>query len=296
LPKKRGEMRGKDVRQGFLEVPIMKLLKTIMKIVIFMGVWAAAFYAAAYFSIPWLAYRGAAPATLELSRGALALVSAVVIICLGTLAVDGRKGFPQRVKRPGRDVLLGLFAGVFWVGTTFLLFTITDSIFPGETLWPDFISLWALAVLCNVLTQELILRGCVYAAVARSYGAAAAIAVSSLVSLLVQGDAFANGAVSVLFTVSAAALYGVMRHYTGGLLAPVITHLIWNLTGGLVFGLVDLGAQYPTIFAKEISGEDVISGGSAGFEGSVLSIIFCLLLIDFVVLLLGGGAKSPEND
>jgi membrane protease YdiL (CAAX protease family) len=273
----------------------MKLLKTIVKIVIFMGVWVTVFYTTTAFAIPWLEYREAPPAVLELGRGALALVSAVVIIRLEILILDDRKGFPKIVKRPGRDVLLGLFVGAFWVGTTFLLFSVTDSIFPGEKSWPDFIYLWVLAVLCNVLTQELILRGYVYTAVARSYGTAAAIAVSSLVSLLVQGDAFVNGAVAVIFTVSAAALYGVMRHYTGGMLAPFIAHLIWNLTGGLVLGLVDLGAQYPRMVEGDRAGADVISGGSAGFEGSVLSIIFCLLMIDFVIFL-GDDAKSPEND
>ncbi|MDR1068233.1 MAG: CPBP family intramembrane metalloprotease [Clostridiales Family XIII bacterium] len=273
----------------------MKLVKTIAKIVVFVGVWAAAFYAASYFAVPWLEYRDAAPATVEVCRGALALLIAAVIACLAILIFDGRKGFPKLVKRPLRDALLGLFAGAFWVGVTFLLFTITDSIFPAGTSWPDFVSLWALAVLLNVLTQELILRGFVYTAVARNYGAAAAIAVSSLVSLLAQGDAFENGAVAVIFAVSAAALYGVMRQYTGGLLAPVITHLIWNLVGGLAFGLVDLGGQFPKIFQEDISGEDIISGGSAGFEGSVLSIIVCILLIDFVILL-GDGAKSREDD
>jgi membrane protease YdiL (CAAX protease family) len=273
----------------------MKLVITIAKIVLFIGIWAAILYAGNQLIFAHIDTDIVSAAFFEFLRQAYALTAAIVIICIGILSFDGIHGFPKIVKRPWRDIILGLFVGVFWVAVTFILFHITDSIFPSDWTFPSLVAVWALAVALNVLTQEIILRGYVYTVVSRRYGAVAAIAVSSVVSLAVQGGVFTHGALPIIFTVAAAVLYGILRYYTKGLLAPVLTHAIWNLVGGLGLGLVNIGQGYPTIYAENVVGEDMISGGSTGFEGSALSVIVCILLIDLVAILIADASHRKSN-
>jgi membrane protease YdiL (CAAX protease family) len=210
---------------------------------------------------------------------------AFFIICAGISFTYGSANFGILSKRPLPDALLGLFVGVFWVGATFVLFLITDSVFAGGHETPDYLACWAVAIFLNVLTQELILRGYIYTAVSRGYGAASAIAVSSLISLAVQGGIVQGGAAPIIFAVCASALYGSLRYYTGGLLAPFMAHLMWDLVGGFVLGLANLDSSFPRIFTEYIAGEDIISGGRAGFEGSALSVIICIALIDLIYIM-----------
>jgi membrane protease YdiL (CAAX protease family) len=269
----------------------MKLFVVAAKIIVFIGVWTALLYAGSLLTFNRLHEEVSDPALFEFLRQSYALTITLIVVVLGILIIDDGNGFPKIVKRPWRDLLLGLFMGIFWSGITFLLFLITDSIYFGEWLLPSRLTVWVLAVLLNVLTQEIILRGYVYTVVSRGYGAFAAITVSSLISLLVQGETFANGAIAVIFTVSVSVLYGILRYYTSGLLAPVITHLIWNLVGGLGLGLVNLGDDYPSIYAENVVGANMLSGGSAGFEGSALSVIVCILLIDLVAILIADASR-----
>lgn len=271
------------------------LLITTVRILCFLALWAALFYGGTRALELLTDGSGLVPAGFELCRQAIACAVAFLIICGAALVTNGRSGFPKLAKRPLRSALLGLFAGVFWVGVTFILFFVTDSVFADAREIPDYFFVWAAAVLVNVLTQELILRGYVYTVVSREYGAVSAIAVSSLVSLAVQGDAIANGAAAIIFTVCASALYGALRYYTKGLLAPVITHLIWDLAAGLVLGLVNLGQDYPVIISQSVVGEDIISGGRAGFEGSALAIIVCIALIDLIYLLINDRAADAKT-
>ena len=89
------------------------------------------------------------------------------------------------------------------------------------------VPLLVLVTAVNGVAEELFFRGALYAAVPR-YPAAVTSAAYALATLATGNPALAFAAVLL------AVLVGLERRATGGIQAPIITHLVWSLTMLLV--------------------------------------------------------------
>ncbi len=77
-------------------------------------------------------------------------------------------------------------------------------------------------------------------------------------------------------------LASLLLIYTKSLLAPIIVHFVWNGIGGLVLGLVSLDSGYPSLWNSVMSRNDLLSGGSAKLDGSMIVLFVNVLLIAFM--------------
>lgn len=59
-------------------------------------------------------------------------------------------------------------------------------------------------------------------------------------------------------------------------------HLTWNYFQGPVFGFEVSGIETQSIVNQTISGSDLITGGSFGFEGSILATFIIIGMILFL--------------
>ena len=66
---------------------------------------------------------------------------------------------------------------------------------------------------------------------------------------------------------------------TGSLIAPVIMHAVWNIVGAIILGGVSLADDYPHMLNTTFSGSMLLSGGACKIEGSVIVLIWNILLI-----------------
>ncbi|GAA0644717.1 CPBP family intramembrane metalloprotease [Kutzneria viridogrisea] len=82
---------------------------------------------------------------------------------------------------------------------------------------------WVLATtLANGLAEELFFRGAVYEAVQDKHPVALSTALYALATAATRNPAL------VLASLVMGALFAVQRRVTGGVLAPVVTHLVWS--------------------------------------------------------------------
>ncbi|WP_246136537.1 CPBP family intramembrane glutamic endopeptidase [Leekyejoonella antrihumi] len=82
----------------------------------------------------------------------------------------------------------------------------------------------ALITAANGVAEELYFRGALYAGVGRRH----AVAVTTVIYILVTA---ASGVVLLSFAAAVLGLVvGLQRRVTGGILGPVITHLVWSLS------------------------------------------------------------------
>ncbi|MDR1953169.1 MAG: CPBP family intramembrane metalloprotease [Clostridiales Family XIII bacterium] len=236
------------------------------------------------------------PALAEIWWQALSFLSLLVVSTLFTRGIERGKLRINLSANLPRDLALGILVGCLWIGGTVGLLAITDSISFGERQLVSQIVLWIIAVLINAIMQEYLIHGYMFALLGSKCGNLVAVSVTAVLFAALNVRALENGTISILFTFAASTLLALLRIHTRGLLAPIITHFIWNFVGGLVIGGVFLGENYPTVWPETLSGVDIISGGNLKFEGSGLALLVTIVLIDLMVILIGDDREKRKAE
>ena len=173
------------------------------------------------------------PATLV-----LALVWTVGAFASGPLHL-GREAHPSghHVRPVVAPILVGLgLAGVFVAGALVVReIDLLDSYVRSVLDYADegSITLLVLVTVVNGIAEELFFRGAVYAAVTQHPVPVTTLAYT--VATLATGNLMLGFAAVVL-----GAVVGLQRRATGGILAPILTHVTWSLS--MLFAL-------PVLFA-----------------------------------------------
>jgi membrane protease YdiL (CAAX protease family) len=180
-----------------------------------------------------------------------------------------------------RDTVMGVATGAMWIGVALLTLKLMGILTIGGKAAVPFLVVFVVALLLNAVTQELLVRGYLFSYLARKHGTLAAIVPTTLLFTLLHGGAFGAGIIAVLNVVTASVFLSLMLLYTDGLWATILVHFVWNLIGGLIFGLVSLGDSV-SVFHGLLTGGSLLAGGGAKVEGSivvmVLNIVLCVIV------------------
>lgn len=150
----------------------------------------------------------------------------------------------------------------------------------------DYIWLWIVASLLNVVMQELLVRGYLYQLWKQNYNVIVATVLTTILFAAMHGGAFEAGIIPVLNVVSMSVFVTLLLEYTGTIVAPIIAHFIWNTIGAIIFGGVSLASDYPHLLNSTFQGNSFISGGSFKIEGSIIVLVVNLLLITTLFILI----------
>ncbi|HEY0775725.1 MAG TPA: type II CAAX endopeptidase family protein [Nocardioidaceae bacterium] len=151
----------------------------------------------------------------------------------------GRMRFGRDLRRPVvQPVVIGLAAvGVFTAGALVVaqippLSTSLDEVLDHARYGS--LPVIALITLVNGLAEELFFRGALYAAIGRLHPVAISTAIYALTTV-------ATGNVMLVFAATVlGVLVGLQRRVSGGVLAPMLTHVTWSM--GMLFILPPLMA------------------------------------------------------
>lgn len=88
--------------------------------------------------------------------------------------------------------------------------------------------------LVNSLCEETVYRGLLQHALTLHLGVVAAVAVQALAFGVLHSSGFPSGASGIALATIYGALLGVLRHRSGGLLAPYVVHVLADVTIGLI--------------------------------------------------------------
>jgi membrane protease YdiL (CAAX protease family) len=187
----------------------------------------------------WLAAAaGAGRVGIWQSLGSVAVLAGALL-----LAVDGAALWP-RLRPTAAQLLVGAVAGAVMAGLTHALYgpatRLVPAVLPATArLYAAFRSLSppasALVLLPVVTGEELVWRGLVHATLARRLGPLATVVAGALVYALAHGPV---GSLLLVVTALACGLvWGGLRAATGGLVASLVSHLVWDATVLLAFPL-----------------------------------------------------------
>lgn len=138
---------------------------------------------------------------------------------------------------------------------------------------------WLLLFILQPFVEELLFRGYLMTLLARYFDMKIALIVSSLAFAIVHAS---NDGFTVMgfITISIAGiLFGLLFLKTGQLWLATGMHAAWNFTQGVVFGFPTSGIRTYSITRTSTSGPAWLSGGSFGFEGSILAILVVIAAI-----------------
>lgn len=171
--------------------------------------------------------------------GALALVWLIGGLCSGPLHLGGIR-WRGDVRRPVvTPVVIGLVAGaVFVIGSLVVreigpLRDYTDDVLAHAR--EGYLPLVALVTIVNGVAEEVFFRGALFAAVGRRYPVPVSTAVYALATV-------ATGNPMLVFAAAAlGTVLGLQRRASGGILAPMLTHVSWSMV--MLFVLPPLFAR-----------------------------------------------------
>ncbi|MDR3072667.1 MAG: CPBP family intramembrane metalloprotease, partial [Clostridiales Family XIII bacterium] len=271
-----------------------KFVEVLFKIVGFLLLWTTFSFVVQH-SVSW----GVSPLGNEtvpqlLWAPATAFLFAVLTSLLFFLAMDRKRMEFCITTKVFRDLGLAAFVGIFWIGGTIGLFFFNDNLSYDAVNIPPNLMVWILVVVLNVLTQELLLRGYIFSLLNEKYGGVVSVMTTALLFIVLNGSALASGPVAIFFAFASSTLYGLLRLYTGGILAPVFAHLLWNVVGGIVFGGVPLGENVPSVLNGIVHTVNAASGGELKFEGSTIALLITIFLIDLLYILIREKEESME--
>lgn len=188
------------------------------------------------------------------------------------------------IKRKGRDILAGLIVAalVFGIGTLILIETGNIELTVCEISAESLLVYFATFILVSV-SEELMVRGYVLnnlLAVANKY---IALFISAVIFALLHS---LNAGLTWLAMVNlflAGVLLGSAYIFTKNLWFAFSLHLFWNFIQGPLLGYKVSGNTTDSYFCSLPSGNQYLSGGDFGFEGSVVCSVLCLLFTLVIV-------------
>lgn len=178
----------------------------------------------------------------------------------------------------------GFFLGIFLMvtGTCILFFSKnliwTDISFNGNDLFIGF----GLMVIV-AFAEEIVFRGYILNNLLESANKWVAVLISAFIFALVH---MANPNFSVVAAVNiflAGILLGINYAYTKNLWFSILLHFAWNFMQGPILGYEVSGMQLQSLLSHEVKGNELLTGGHFGFEGSLVATVLLLLAIGVLV-------------
>ena len=180
-----------------------------------------------------------------------------------------------------REAAIGLTSAIAILGFgTLLLIATGDIIFTSFEFSISQIS-GILLMLSVAISEEVMFRGYILNNLMQSANKWLALSISSIFFALVH---LANPGINILAIINIAAagfLLGLNYIYTKNLWFSIFFHFSWNYFQGCILGYKVSGLPMSGGLQQIISGSDWWTGGTFGFEGSILCSI--ILVVTFFV-------------
>ena len=182
-----------------------------------------------------------------------------------------------------KDLYLGLGLGAGLITLGFLILFILGYLSVDGFSFPlGSIILYLILFVVVSLHEEIMMRGYILNNLMQSMNRYVALSLSSLVFMTIH---LLNPNVSFLSVVNlflAGIVLGIYYIHKSNLWLPIGMHLTWNFFQGPVFGFEVSGIETKSIIGQSIRGNELITGGSFGFEGSILATILILIMIIYL--------------
>lgn len=181
-----------------------------------------------------------------------------------------------------KDMGIGLLAGAMLILLSFLAIYLSGSIGSLElnsAFSIQELALWLIIYLIVAFVEELMFRGYFLNVFTERFPPVIAILITALLFGCLHFLNPSFGWPGFLNISLAGILMGLVFYYRGTVWLAVGLHFGWNFVQGTILGFNVSGVEAETIFQLQLSGNELLSGGEFGLEGSLLTTLVCLCAI-----------------
>ena len=184
------------------------------------------------------------------------------------------------IKGYENDLRLGLGLGTGMIAIGFLILFILGFLSVDGFSFPIMSIILYLALFIVVsFHEEIMMRGYVLNNLMQSMNRYVALSISSIIFMSIH---LLNPNVSFLSVINlflAGIVLGIYYIHKPNLWLPIGMHLTWNFFQGPIFGFEVSGIETKSIIGQSIKGNEIITGGAFGFEGSIIATILIVTMI-----------------
>lgn len=195
------------------------------------------------------------------------------------------------------DVTIGVSLAVFVISTGTLVIYFLEGI-----EWTDIVNrsgdllMSAIVLMMVAVGEELVFRGYVLRNLMKSMNKWLALVVSAFLFTAVHATNPDVLPISLINTFLGGVLTGITFIYSRNLWLPISFHFTWNFLQGPLYGFRVSGLPFNSILVLETNGADAVSGGSYGFEGSVVcTVLLCVAVIPWSYIESRKAAITPTT-
>ena len=177
-------------------------------------------------------------------------------------------------------MIAGITLAVAMLGLATLILRVTGHLKWTDILFDDKTLLVALGDLLLVaFYEEIIFRGYILNNLLESFNKWTALGISAALFTLFHLGNPGFDFLSVLNLLAIGTLLGLNYLYTRNLWFSICFHFAWNFFEGPVLGYPVSGIHFETLLQTEMNGDENITGGAFGLEGSVIILVICIFAI-----------------
>jgi len=179
----------------------------------------------------------------------------------------------------GKNLLTGISLGFGLMTATILVIYISGS-YKVLALNSIFYLLPALSMaLSSAIIEEVLFRGILFRIIEEKLGSYLALCLSALIfGLMHLMNPNSSLLVAIGLSIQAGLLLGVLYMFSRNLWLPIGVHFAWNFTLGGVWGAPVSGMLLEkSLITSALKGNELVTGGAFGPEGSIQATVFCLL-------------------
>jgi len=205
------------------------------------------------------------------------LIGTIVVISIFRRIIDKESflslGFHSKGFR--KEIIIGFFLGALLIASGFIILILMNEVkLVGIYPEPTNLIFGILLFVSVAISEELFIRGYILNNLMLSMPRIIALLISSILFSVLH---VFNGNFSWLsfwnLTLSGL-LLGLPYVYTKSLWLPIALHFSWNFFQGTIFGFNVSGQETYSLFSQTRTSDNIWNGGTFGFEGSILSIVF----------------------
>jgi len=180
-----------------------------------------------------------------------------------------------------KDIFKGLLLGFGLITIGFVSLILTNQIQIVQIQWNNgVLFIFLLHYIFVALSEEILFRGYILKNLMASCNKYIALLISSILFSLMHLANNHIDAISILELFIGGILLGLSYIYNKRLWLPVALHFSWNFFQGPIFGFNVSGHEHSySLIQTHYENANIWNGGSFGFEGSVLAVVFELIAI-----------------
>lgn len=181
----------------------------------------------------------------------------------------------EALKSTGLGLLIGTSIQAL---TVFVIYLLGDLQITSVNSVSFIITPLAIAISVSVF-EEILLRGIIFRIAEEKLGSIVALLLSALIFGGVHSMNPGSSLISSLCTGIVGFIFGAAYIYSRSLWLPIAIHFSWNFVQSGIFGAITSGNEKTSsLFITDISGAEMITGGSFGPEGTIQAVLLWLIV------------------